>query len=115
MINQIIKQPLKKIDSILQHQQDGNSTGANVSRAFKDLLMSPGALDQVGPTCQLVQGTQQSKLSNNPAGAAADLCQCAKLARQLPSALFWHGEQKRGTAVCHTGGHYSSYAAVLHG
>eukprot|EP00891_Asterochloris_glomerata_P002440 jgi/Astpho2/2440/Aster-x1076 len=46
MINQIIRQPLETIHSILQHQQEG-STGANVSRAFKDLLMSPGAWDQV--------------------------------------------------------------------
>ena len=62
MINQIIQQPLKTIHSILQHQQDGDSTGAEVSRAFKDLLMSPGALDQVGLTCQLPLRPQQSKL-----------------------------------------------------
>ena len=70
-INHFIQQPLEKIHSILQ--QDGNSTGADVSRAFKDLLMSPGALDQVGPTCQLVLGPQQSKLLVDPAGAAADI------------------------------------------
>ena len=73
MINEVIQQPLKTIHSIVQHQQDGSSLGADVSRAFKDLLMSPGALDQVGPTCQRPLGPPQSKLSIDPAGAAADL------------------------------------------
>ena len=73
MINEIIQQPLKTIHSILQHQQDENNTGADVSRAFRDLLMSPGAMDQVRPTCQLPLGPQQNKLSVDPAGAAADL------------------------------------------
>ena len=73
VINEIIQQPLKTIHSILQYQQDGNSTGASVSRAFKDLLMSPGALNQVGPPPDNFLESQQSKLSIHPAGAAADL------------------------------------------
>ena len=112
MINQIIRQPLETIHSILQHQQEG-STGANVSRAFKDLLMSPGAWDQVGPICQLPLGLLESKLTwilQVPLLTADNV-------QSLPgsSLVRYFGMVSRsqgcsapgmGTAVCHPGSHY---------